>query len=119
MQQTTKVALAINEGEVSAASSTVRHPGIRLARIPDLRVSVPVDASSFDLLVIGRLLSPDELQRQGLAERVAKAGEKLKKDVRFAVSFLSRYNVTEDDLEALIERIQKKAEPRLRAAVFS
>ena len=59
MQQTDTVALAIKQGEVSAASSKVRHPGIHLSRIPDLRISVPVDVSNFDLLVIGRLLTSE------------------------------------------------------------
>ena len=119
MQQTTRVALSIRDGEVSAASSKVRHPGIHLSRIPDLRISVPVDVSNFDLLVIGRLLSPEELQRQGLAERVSKSREKLGKDIRYAATLLSSYYVTEEDLVAVDERIQREAEPRLRAAVFS
>jgi len=119
MQKTTVIALSIRVGEVSAASSTVRHPKISLSRIPNLRISFPVDVSDFDLLVIARLFNPDELQRQGLADRVSKTREKLTKDVRYAATLLSSYHVTKEDLEAVIERIQKEAEPRLRAAVFS
>ena len=99
MQQTKELALHIQSGAVSSGSSTVRHSEIRLSAIPDLRVSVPIDASAFDLLVIGRLLDVRELDKQGLTERVSKAREQCNKDVAYAASFLKRYRVGKDELE--------------------
>lgn len=119
MQHTKELGIHIQAGAVSSGSSTVRHPQIRLASIPDLRVSVPIDASAFDLLVIGRLLDVKELEKQGLTERVSKAREQFNKDIAYAASFLTRYRVTKDELEALLDRTLKESEPAIKAAIYA
>jgi hypothetical protein len=119
MQQTKELALHIRSGAVSSGSSTVRHSEIRLSSIPDLRVSIPINASAFDLLVIGRLLDPKELDKQGLTERVSKAREQFDKDIGYAASFLARYRVNKGELEALLDRIFKESEPTIKAAIYA
>lgn len=119
MRQTKELALHVQEGAVASGSSTVRHSAIHLAAIPDLRVSVPIDASIFDLLVVGRLLDEKELERQGLKERISKARERFQRDLSLAATCLSRYHVKQKDLEALVERVQEEAEPAVRAAIYA
>lgn len=119
MQQTKELALHIQAGAVSSGSSTVRHTAIRLASIPDLRVSVPIDASAFDLLVIARLLDVREIEKQGLTERISKAREQFHKDITYAASYLTHYHVTKDELETLLDRIFKESEPAIKAAIYA
>jgi hypothetical protein len=119
MQQTKELALHIQSGAVSSGSSTVRHSEIRLSSIPDLSVSVPIDASAFDLLVISRLLDVRELEKQGLTERVSKAREQFNNDLAYAASFLTRYRVSKDDLGGLLDRIFKESEPAIKAAIYA
>jgi hypothetical protein len=119
MRDTKELALHVQEGSVDSGSSTVRHPEIHLSSIPDLRVSVPIDAPLFDLLVIGRLLDAAELEKQGLTQRIAKARAQLHRDVGIASSCLSRYSISRHDLEALLEQVMKKAEPTIRAAIYA
>lgn len=119
MRDTKEVAFHVQEGAVSSGSSTVRHPAIRLSTIPDIRVNVPIDASVFDLLVIGRLLDAKELERQGLSERISKARERFERDLSLAVTCLSHYCVKRKDLETLTDRLQKEAEPSVRAAIYA
>jgi hypothetical protein len=119
MRDTKEVALHVQEGAVSSGSSTVRHPAIRLSTIPDVRVNVPIDASVFDLLVIGRLLDEKELEKQGLSERISKARERFERDLSLAATCLSHYFVKREDLEILIDRLQKEAEPSVRAAIYA
>ena len=119
MRPTKELALHVQQGAISSGSSTVRHSAIRLSTIPDVRVSVPIDASNFDLLVIGRLLDANELEKQGLTERVSKAREQFKKDIAYAASFLAHYRVSKDELEALLDRIFNESEPTIKAAIFA
>jgi len=119
MRQTKELALHVQEGVVASGSSTVRHPAIHISTIPDVRVSVPIDASVFDLLVIGRLLDEKELEKQGLTQRISKARERFQRDLSVAASCLSRYRVKQEDLVALIERLQQEAEPSVRAAIYA
>jgi hypothetical protein len=103
----------------SSGSSTVRHPAIRLSTIPDVRVSVPIDASNFDLLVIGRLLEEAELEKQGLLDRITKARERYQKDIAIAAACLTQYHVRQGDLEVLIDRLLKEAEPAVKSAIYA
>jgi hypothetical protein len=119
MRPTKEFALHVQQGAISSGSSTVRHPAIRLSTIPDVRVSVPIDASNFDLLVIGRLLEEAELDKQGLGDRIAKARERYQKDIAIASSCLTQYHVRQADLEVLIDRLLKEAEPAVKAAIYA
>lgn len=119
MSETKELALHIQNGAIRSGSSTVRHPEIRLGTIPDVRVSIPIDASVFELLVIGRLLGDPELGRQGIAERVLKAREQYSRDIAFAASCLSRYKVKPDDLDKVIDRIMTDSEPAIKSAMYA
>ena len=88
-------------------------------RYPDVQVGVPIDASNFDLLVIGRLLDANELEKQGLSQNASKAREQFKKDIAYAASFLAHYRVSKDELEALLDRIFNESEPTIKAAIFA
>lgn len=119
MRPTKEIALHVQQGAISSGSSTVRHPAIRLSIIPDVRISIPIDASDFDLLVVGRLLGQTELERQGLSNRVAKSRERLQRDLTVAASLLVRYHLGQRELELLIDRLLKDAEPTVKAAIYS
>lgn len=119
MRTTKKIALHVQQGAISSGSSTVRHPAIRLSVVPDVRVSVPVDVSEFDLLVIGRLLGQAELERQGLSKRVAKSRERLQRDLATAAALLTKYRVGQPELQSLIDRLLRDAEPTVKAAIYA
>lgn len=54
MRNTNELQLRITDGAVFSGKSSVRHGAITVGTIPDTRISVPVDSSPLDLLVIER-----------------------------------------------------------------
>jgi len=111
--------LHISEGVIVCGAATVRHEGISLGFIPDQSISVPLDASVFDLLAIGKILGKDMAQEQGLASRIKKAQGQREEALRLAAGHLEPYGVTSEQLEDLIEQALEAAEPKIRAALVS
>ncbi|MFZ0746310.1 MAG: hypothetical protein WAM85_18015 [Terracidiphilus sp.] len=60
---------------------TVKHEEIKVGGIPDIRVDVPIDASPFELIVIGRILGAELIEEQGLESRLKSAKGNVKAGV--------------------------------------
>lgn len=117
MRNSNELQFRITDGAISCGKAIVRHPGIIVGSIPDTRISVPVNASSFDILVIERILGKEAAAGQDLASRVKKANEGLQLALSRATAELSPYGICSSDLEALIDAAIRDAEPKVRAAL--
>ncbi len=94
--------------------AAVRHSEVSLCKIPDTRISVPIDASPFEVVVIGHLLGEGGVAEQGLQSRVEKATQDMRFAISQAASSLAAFGVTQSDVELLVEKAIKDAEPRIR-----
>ena len=117
MRSTNEIQLRVTDGVIFCGKAAVRHPGVSVGSIPDTRISVPVNASPFDILVIERILGKEAAAGQGLASRLQKANEGLQVALSRATAELSPYGLCSSDLESLIEEAMRAAEPKVRAAL--
>jgi hypothetical protein len=117
MRSSTELQLRITDGAIFCGKASVRHGAIAVGNIPDVRISVPVNSSPFDLLVMERLLGERAMVEQGLASRLQNAKIGLPVALAKAAKELHPYGVSADDLETLIETAMREAEPRVKAAL--
>lgn len=114
MRTTREVELRVADGVVLCGKAKLRHQAITLGRIPDWKVIVPIDPSRFELLVIGRVLGEAAGAEQGLQSRLEEAKQELQVAISRAAGILAEYRVTESDIELLVERAVRDAEPSIR-----
>ena len=114
MRTTHELELRITEGAVLCGKAVLRNESIALGKIPDLSVSVPIDPSKFELIVIGRVLGEGGVTEQGLQSRLEKAKQELRVAISRAAGILADYRVTESDIELLVEKAVRDAEPNVR-----
>jgi len=114
MRASNELELRITEGAVLCGKAAVRHEAITLGMIPDISVRVPIDPSRFELIVIGRVLGNVDVVEQGLQARLEKATRELRVAISSAAGILADYRVTESDIELMIEKAIRDAEPSIR-----
>ena len=91
MRTTSELQLRITDGALFSGKSCVRHGGVTVGTIPDTRISVPVDSSPLDLLVIERIIGQAAMTAQGLTSRLQKAKEDLPLALAAATKQLGPY----------------------------
>jgi hypothetical protein len=117
MRSSPELELRITDGAVFCGKAAVKHPEISLGKIPDTRISVPIDAAPFELVVIGHLLGEAAVAEQGLQSCVEKARQEMRFAISRAASSLAGFGVTQSDVELLVEKAIKDAEPRIRSGL--
>lgn len=117
MRDTNEIQLRMTDGAIFCGKVAVRHPGVVTGSIPDTRISVPINASPFDLLVIERLIGERTATDQGLASRLQEAKDGLPLALAKAAAELGPYGVSAEDLKAFVEKAMREAEPRVKAAL--
>jgi hypothetical protein len=117
MGTTDELQLRVTDGAIFCGRSAVRHGRVTVGAIPDIRISVPIDSFPLDLLVIERLIGERAAIEQGLGSRLQQAKEGLRLALSKAANELSPYGVRAEDLEVLIERTVREAEPKVKAAL--
>jgi len=119
MRSSPELELRIADGAVFCGKATVRHNQISVGSIPDTAISVPIDASPFELVVIGQVLGEAAVVEQGLQSRL----EGVKVEMRFAISRaasnLAAFGVKQSEVELLVEKAIKDAEPRIARGLSS
>ena len=91
--------------------AAVKHNDVSVGQIPDTCISMPINASPFELIVIGRILGETAVTEQGLQSRLDKATEEMRHSISRAASNLANFGVTQSDVELLVEKAIKDAEP--------
>jgi hypothetical protein len=119
MRSTSEIQLRITDGAIFCGKAALRHPRVSVGTIPDTSISVPVNASPLDLLVIERILGKDAVADQGLVSRLQKAKEGLPVALSRAAEQLIPYGVSSSDLAFLVEKVIREAEPKVRVALSS
>jgi hypothetical protein len=119
MRNTHEIQLRVVDGVIYCGKASVKHPGIRVGIIPDVSLSVPINASPFELLLIERILGKDAAVDQGLTSRLLQASTNLPMAIKRAATELAPYGISDEDIRLLIESKMKEAEPRVRAALVA
>ncbi|GAC1364959.1 MAG: hypothetical protein NVSMB3_13560 [Acidobacteriaceae bacterium] len=117
MRTTRELQIRIELGIISSGKSSIRHSAVSLGHIPDVAITIPVNATPFEILVIDRVLGRVGALDQGLGMRLEKAGTGLPLALSRAAAALSPYGIELSDLEALVERKMTEAEPCVREAL--
>src|SRR5271165_5042235 len=109
MRASPELELRITDGAVFCGKAAVRHTGVSVGKIPDTRISVPINPSSFELIVIGRLLGEAAVAEQGLQSRLEKVTADMRLAISRAASSLADFGVTQSDVELLVEKAIRDA----------
>jgi len=119
MRTTNELELRFTDGAVLCGKSTVRHQAITVGNIPNIHVQVPINPSSFELVVIGRVLGEALVAEQGLGDRLQKATKQMNFAVSSAASCLACFGVTEAGVKLLVEAAIEDAQADIRKGVFA
>jgi hypothetical protein len=119
MRTSVELELRVADGEISCGKARVRHTAITLGGIPDMRISVPIDASAFALVVISRVLGNAAVIEQGIGSSIARARQQMDRAISNAASSLAPFGVTEVDIQSLVERAIEKAQEGVRRGLLS
>lgn len=114
MRSADDLEIRIAKGVVVCGKATIRHEAITLGKIPDLSVSMPIDPSYFELIVIGRIMGEAGAAEQGLQSRLVEARREMRSDISKAAGILADYRVAESDIELLVEKKMRDAEPSIK-----
>jgi len=105
------VRIAIQEGQVKAASLTFTHPDISIRLIGARIADLPMDAPLPEVLALLVKFSPEELADSGLLARVLTAQEQTSALVDRAMGALAPLEIKRDALNEFIwQQIKKRAQ---------
>lgn len=104
-------------GRIKVGSWSVTHPDIELGRIPDQRISLPIDVSVLDTLALAEILSIDKIVAENMRSRVEEARETRARVVAAAHAILGAFEVTERQLQDVVDANVKDAAERLRRSL--
>ena len=104
-------------GIVRIGSWSVKHPDIELGRIPDQRLSLPIDLSVVDTLALAQILSPDKIVQEGMRSRVEEAVGVRSRVVADAHSSLQMLGIPERQVQDLVDAHVKDAAEKLRRSL--
>jgi len=119
MRTTHELQLRITDGAIFCGKAVVRHGAVTVGTNPDTRISVPINSSPLDLLVIERVIGETAIIDQGLASRFQKAKEGLAIALAKAAAELGPYGVSMEELQSIIDVAIEDAEPRVKSALSS
>ena len=117
MRSTNELQLRITDGAIVCGKASVRHEAVTLGKIPDIRISAPIDSSPLELLVIEHVLGQSGMADQGLTARVKEAQNRLSLALAKSTEELRPYGVSAQDLCSLVENAIQEAVPRIRVAL--
>jgi hypothetical protein len=109
-----EVAIVCQPGALKIGTMSVKHPDIKLGIAPKKQIDIPVDLPVADTLALTRLLSPEQLSKQGLRERVDGARTAYSKAISEAVAALQRFSIGEIEVRRLVDKHIEAAVPGLR-----
>jgi hypothetical protein len=118
MRSSPELELRITDGAICCGKAAVRHKSVSLGKIPETRITVPINTSPFELVVIGHLLGEAAVTEQGLQSQVEKATHEMRLAISRAASSLATFGVTQSDIELLVEKAIKDAEPGIRRGLY-
>ena len=112
-----KLAFYCEAGAIRVGSFSVKHPDIELGRIPDQRLSLPIDLSVLDTLALTKILTANQIVDEGLRERVEEAWGTRARAVGEALTALQPLGMTEGKLQGLVDAHIGEAAIRLRKSL--
>jgi hypothetical protein len=96
----------------------VKHPDIELGRIPDQRLSLPIDLSVLDTLALAQILTARQIVDEGLRGRVEEAWNTRALAVTAALAALQPLGIAEERLQGLVDAHVGEAVIRLRKSLL-
>jgi hypothetical protein len=110
----TQVRLKFEPGTAWVESFSQTYPDIELGKIPDQQVQMPLDVSVLDTLALAEILGPDGIVHEGMRARVEDAIQTRTIAVSRALETLRPLEISEGQLQKLIDDHVSKAAAQLR-----
>jgi len=119
MQTTNGLQMRITDGAVFCGKAAVRHGGVTVGTISNTSISVRIDSTPLDLLVIERHIGASAIVEQGHTPRLNSAKEGRVSALAKAAAVLGPFGISAEDLVQLMEKALTNAEPKVRSSLAS
>lgn len=110
----TEVPFHCETGVIKLGSFSVSHPDIELGRVPDQRLGLPINVSVLDTLALAEVLTAEQIVEEGMRARIEEAIQTRSLAVVKALAALQPLDMTERQLQGLVDSHIKEAAKRLR-----
>jgi hypothetical protein len=114
-----QVRLRATKGQVRLEGMSIANKGIRMRKIARRVIDIPQDARPMDLLGLPHIFTAIEIKDSELSAKVLQAEKKMAKRLDSASKDLADYEISRDELHALVESRIRDYIPSLRKAVLS
>jgi hypothetical protein len=115
--KTKELAFHCEPGIIKVGTFSLKHPEIELGRIPDQRLDLPIDMSVLDTLALAKILTYRKIDEEGMRARVDEALKTRQFAVADALAALQAIEITEPQLQSLVDAHVKDAAGRLRKSL--
>lgn len=112
-----ELTLLCEPGVIKIGTWSLKHPDIELGRIPDQRLNLPIDVSVLDTLALADILTADQIVEEGMRPRIQEAFETRTRVVAAALTALQPLDITERQLQDLVDTHIRDAAGRLRRSL--
>ncbi|MGA2234257.1 MAG: hypothetical protein ABSG23_02210 [Terriglobales bacterium] len=101
-------------GAIKVGTWSVKNDDIKVGTIPDRRLNLPIDISVLDTLALAKILTRREINEEGMRARVDEALKTRQFAVADALAALQTLEITERQLQSLVDAHVTGAAERLR-----
>jgi len=112
--KTKDLAFHCEPGVITIGSFSVKHPKIKLGKIPDQRLALPIDMSLLDTLALAKILTPRKIADEGMRARVEEAHYTRRSTIAAALVSLQALEIEERQLDHFVDNHIQDAAKRLR-----
>jgi len=115
--KTAKLKFSCEPGVIKIEGLSLKHPDIQLGKLPDQRVSLPIDLSLLDTLALTKILTASQIVEEGMRERVEEAWGARTFALTNALTALRPLEVEDWQLSHLVDCHIEDAAKRLRKSL--
>lgn len=112
-----ELTLLCEPGVIKIGTWSLKHPDIELGRIPDQRLNLPIDVSVLDTLALADILTADQFVEEGMRPPIQEAFDTRTRVVAAALTALQPLDITERQLQDLVDTHIRDAAGRLRRSL--
>ncbi len=115
--KTTELDFHCEPGIIKIGPWKVKNHEIKVGKIPEQRLALPIDLSVLDTLALAKILTYRKINEEGMRARVDEALNARKLAVADALAALQALEITERQLQGLIDAHLTGAAERLRKSL--
>ncbi len=115
--KTTQLYLHCESGIIKIGPWKIKNNEIKVGKTPEKRLALPIDLSVLDTLALAKILTYGKINEEGMRARVDEASKTRESAVADAIKALQALEITERQLQALIDAHVMDAAERLRKSL--